>query len=381
MLLAAVLTAQESIRFESGTFSETLKKAKKENKIIFLDAFASWCGPCKLMEKNVFTNAAVKDFYNSNFINARIDMEKGEGPGLAQKYQVGSYPTYLFLNGDGEIVYRSLGYMESGDFLALGQQANTSKNKLGGMKQQFEKGEKDPVFLRNTIKAYANSDREFAKKVAERYFQVKTDKTYTQEEISILLYFLRSTKDPNYKVFTNAKDEITKILPVDIYNQFDTQLKLSEIAEKAVNQQSMSVDEQYFMTEAVKIVPEKDAKAALAKLKMSFYASTNNYPEYEKAALSYYGDGEGFSAQELAPVAYIFYEKSGDMAALKKALVWAEKAVMAGETFENAFVLAKLYQKTGNSASAKMYAEQAIRLAQQAGADTTPIQQFLSQLK
>lgn len=381
MLLAAVLSAQESIHFESGTFSETLKKAKKENKIIFLDAFASWCGPCKLMEKNVFTNAAVKTFYNSNFINARIDMEKGEGRELAQKYQVGSYPTYLFLNGDGEIVYRSLGYMESADFLALGQQANSPNNKKGGMKEQFEKGEKDPLFLRNTIKAYANTDREFAKKVSERYFQVKKDKTFNQEEISILLYFLRSTKDQNYQVFVNSKDEIIKVLPAEIYSQFDTQLKLSEVAEKAVNQQTMKVDDQYFMAEAVKMVPEKDARAALAKLKMSFYASANNFPEYEQAALSYYADGEGFSPQELATVAQLFYERSHDAAALKSAVVWAEKAVMGGETFENAFVLAKLYQKTGNSSTAKMYAEQAMRLAQQAGADTTQIQQFLTQLK
>ena len=49
--------------------------------MIFLDAYASWCGPCKMLQKNVFTKKAVGDFYNSKFINVKMDMEKGEGPG------------------------------------------------------------------------------------------------------------------------------------------------------------------------------------------------------------------------------------------------------------------------------------------------------------
>jgi uncharacterized protein YyaL (SSP411 family) len=59
-------------------------KAKKENKLIFVDAYASWCGPCKLMVKNIFPLKTVGDYYNSHFINAKIDMEKGEGIELAK---------------------------------------------------------------------------------------------------------------------------------------------------------------------------------------------------------------------------------------------------------------------------------------------------------
>lgn len=58
---------------------------------------ASWCGPCKMMDRNVFVKKSVGDYYNSTFVNARFDMEKGEGIEIAQKYMVRSYPTYLFL--------------------------------------------------------------------------------------------------------------------------------------------------------------------------------------------------------------------------------------------------------------------------------------------
>src|SRR3954471_13635384 len=85
-LASAALAQNRSIEFDHGTFAELLARAKKENKMIYIDCYTSWCGPCKWMAKNVFTNDTVADFYNNNFVNAKIDMEKGEGIELAQKY-------------------------------------------------------------------------------------------------------------------------------------------------------------------------------------------------------------------------------------------------------------------------------------------------------
>ncbi|HMZ23915.1 MAG TPA: DUF255 domain-containing protein, partial [Saprospiraceae bacterium] len=71
----------QGMTFETGNWASILKKAKKEKKLIYLDAYTSWCGPCKMMKKNVFPDAAVGEYFNANFVNAQIDMEKGEGPG------------------------------------------------------------------------------------------------------------------------------------------------------------------------------------------------------------------------------------------------------------------------------------------------------------
>lgn len=381
VLLSVMAFPQESIRFENTSFKDILAKAKKENKIVFMDAFASWCGPCKLMEKNVFTEAGVRDYYNANFINARFDMEKGEGFKIAQQYGVRSYPTFLYLNGDGEVVYKGMGYVAAADFINMGKEANNPFNKKGSIKAQFEKGEKDPEFLKNALKVYANTDMDFAKRVSERYFQVKKYKAFSQEEISMLLYFLKSTDDANYQVFKNSKAEIVKILPENIYNQFDNQLKLSKVVEKALNIQAKTINDAYFLAEAGKLVGNDEAKASLNRLKLSFYPSVGNFAEYEKAAMAYFGTGEGFNPSELNAAAYIFSEKITNRTSLKAAQAWAEKSVMAGETVENTFTLAKLYSKTGNKPAAKMYAEQALKLAQQSKIDAAPINQLLETLR
>lgn len=105
------------IQFTNTAWKEVLKRAKAEKKIIFLDAYASWCGPCKVLQKRVFTQKAVGDYYNNRFINVKMDMEKGEGPALSQLYPLEAYPTLLFIDGNGRVVKKVVGAPQSADEL------------------------------------------------------------------------------------------------------------------------------------------------------------------------------------------------------------------------------------------------------------------------
>ncbi len=107
------------IEFFRGTWDEALAKANKENKMVFLDAYASWCGPCKKMKRNVFTDTAVAAFFNKNFVNVAADMEKGEGVTIADKFGIDSYPTLIFTNGDGMQLGRESGYHDPEELIAL----------------------------------------------------------------------------------------------------------------------------------------------------------------------------------------------------------------------------------------------------------------------
>lgn len=109
--------AQSGIKFESGSLKTILAKAKAENKLVFMDVYASWCGPCKRMASDVFTVKRVGDYFNSTFVNAKFDAEVGEGVEVAKKYEVKSYPTFLLLNAEGEVVGKMIGGSDADDFI------------------------------------------------------------------------------------------------------------------------------------------------------------------------------------------------------------------------------------------------------------------------
>ncbi|SIQ76112.1 Thioredoxin [Chryseobacterium sp. RU37D] len=377
-----VAFSQEAIQFQDLPFKDLIAKAKKENKIIFIDAYASWCGPCKMMERNIFIKKSVGDYYNSNFVNARFDMEKGEGRDIAAKYGVRSYPTYLFLNGDGELVSQNFGYMEESLFLSMAQDINSPNNKKGSLKERFANGEKDPEFLINIMKLNSSSDFDFAKKASERYFEnKKKTEELSKDDVGLLLYFLKSTEDKNYKVFAERKVEIIKFLPEDTYKEFDNQLKLAKVVEQSIDQKNKKINEEYFMKTAEPLVGKHDAEAKLNQTKLSYYEQNADFPEYEKAALAYYKDPDAFQPNELLKAAWIFSDHVKTPASLKKAAEWAEKSVMRGETSENTYILAKLYFLTGNKDMAKTYAEMSKNIAAQAQKNTTLADELLKQIK
>lgn len=379
--ISLTVFSQEGIQFQTSSFKEILAKAKSEKKLVFIDAFAVWCGPCKMMEKNIFPLQSVKEYYNANFINARFDMEKGEGREIAMKYGIRSYPTFLFLNGDGEVVMKNYGYMGEQDFLAIAKEANNPKYRNSSNKELFEKGESDPEFLLNMMSLYANSDYELAKKVSERYFTVKKGQPLTKDELGLLLYFLKSPGDPNYKIFVERKPEIVQLMSEDIYKQFDANIKISKILENSMDQKTGVINDDYFYKNAIPLIGKTDAETALNRMKVILYPNSGKFAEYEKAALVYYKNSDDFDSEELLKAALIFSEHISNNTSLKKAEEWAEKSVMKSETPENTYILAKLYSKTGKKDNAKMYAEISKNLAESQGKDSSLAKQLLETLK
>lgn len=113
--------SEEGIQFHKGTWNEAVSLAKKENKTIFLDVYATWCGPCKMLKKTTFSNKKVGEFYNANFINVSLDGENGEGPIIARKYGVRAYPTLLFIDQNGNVISGTAGFRLPNDLLELGK--------------------------------------------------------------------------------------------------------------------------------------------------------------------------------------------------------------------------------------------------------------------
>lgn len=125
LMVLSFTTKAQGIEFFHGTFNEALAKAAKENKMVFMDAYTSWCGPCKWMAANTFTDAGVGEYFNKNFVNVKMDMENGEGPTLARKYGVMAYPTLLFIGSNGLVVHKEIGAKPADKFIEAGKKAAT----------------------------------------------------------------------------------------------------------------------------------------------------------------------------------------------------------------------------------------------------------------
>src|SRR5476649_2189868 len=117
----------DKIHFIENAWSEALKQAAAQNKYIFVDAYASWCGPCKMLKNTTFKDAKVAAFYNKNFVNISIDMEKGVGPKLAAEWQMQAYPTLIIFNPQGKAVLGTVGYIKPDELLKFGREALAKK--------------------------------------------------------------------------------------------------------------------------------------------------------------------------------------------------------------------------------------------------------------
>lgn len=124
LLTLPAFAGGDGVDFFEGTFRQALAKAKKEKKMVMLDAYTSWCGPCKVLKNKVFPNKELGDYINANFVSIGVDMEAGEGPALANMYPVEGYPTILFLDASGKIKKKILGLPQGGAKELLGVAKN-----------------------------------------------------------------------------------------------------------------------------------------------------------------------------------------------------------------------------------------------------------------
>lgn len=377
-LFIGAFALAQGIKFEDTNFTTILAKAKKENKLVFIDAYASWCGPCKLMVKNVFPQKPVGDYYNAHFVNAKIDMEKGEGVDLAKKYNVKAFPTYLFVDGNGEVVHRTLGYVEENDFIQFAKDAGDPSKRIGTLKQKFEDGEKDPAFLKNLAELTMYSDAAFSTRVMERYFQAKTD--FDRDDIQMLLSGAQNMDSPLYKIFQTKKAEIAKVITSEKYEEIDKNIKISNIFKKSYNAETKKWNDDYFLTEAQKFLSKDEAEKILKKAQASRALRAKDIATYEKLSLELNKDTSAASSEELNSLAWNFFENVTTKSSLEKAVVWAQESVKKDENYANTDTLANLYNKVGDKKNAKIWAEKSIELAKKTGQDSGDTEKLLKSL-
>jgi thioredoxin-related protein len=222
------------IQWTNGlSWKEVVKKAKKENKYIFLDVFATWCGPCKLMDKGVYTAAKVGEFLNQKFINVRVQMDKtkkddedvkrwySDADALSKKYGIAAFPSFLFFSPDGNLVYRETGYKRVNDFLGIAQKSVNHSDypyrRYYELVAAYKKGKKDyelmPELIDTAKRLHQGDIADALEKDYRNYLSnLKETELYTKNRIVAIASLLKSSDDPFFYLFTQQGNQVDSAL-------------------------------------------------------------------------------------------------------------------------------------------------------------------------
>jgi thioredoxin-related protein len=353
------IQAQKGIDFFHGTWEEALEEAKAQDKLIFVDAYAVWCGPCKRMAKNVFTDKKVGEFYNKNFINMKIDMEKKMGRAFGRTYPVSAFPTLMYIDHKGKLVHQVKGGQQIDPFIKLGKFAISKIDNSRDFEVAYEKGDRSPELVYNYVKALNKAGKP-SLKIANEYIRSQKDLTTDQN----LKFLLEATTDADSRVFDlmiKHKSAIEKLTSKEtVKNKIEKACYRS--AEKAVEYQNAELHKDA-LKKMKKYVPEKAGQFAV-QADMKFCLACGDGKKYLKACEKYAKKEAKNDPEKLNDLALAISQNfPEDNNALKKAEKYAKKATEKGNEYNYYMTYATILLKNGKKKDALKMANKSLDLA------------------
>ena len=259
--------------FRHVSFAEGVAAAKAEGKLVFIDFFTEWCGPCRMMANNIFPQKAVGDYFNEKFVCLKIDAEKGEGVELAKRFNVTAYPTFIVLDANEKLLGTRVGGSGSGEeFIGIIDRIVDPEKTPERMKARYEGGERSAEL----ISAYAGYLMEAAKesrrpdqakidqaaRMVKDYFNSLTDaQKLAAENAFIYLQYAQSPMDEYGRYMVEhrdnfapeVKESIAKHI-ADLYENYLVSMMAAyipydktgyETVKKEVEAQGLNADKRY----------------------------------------------------------------------------------------------------------------------------------------
>lgn len=377
LLISFSVNAQEEgIKFFHGPIAEAMAKAKATGKLIFVDGYTSWCGPCKRMSSETFTKPDVGNFYNANFINMKIDMEKEEGPEVARKYNVSAYPTLLFIDGDGKLVLKDMGFKGTEALITVGRTALKQNDKSPEFKEKYDAGDHSPELLYNYAYALLQSGQDNLK-IANEYLKSQKD-LKTENNLKFIFDFTGEADSRIFGLLLENKDLIIKERGAEAFTQ-----KVKQACQKTV-QKAIDFKNEDLLEEAKSQYGKYD-KAGSAKFSleadMDYYLETGQKDKYMDACGSFakkFGKTDPDRLHRLArQISYTSSAKDDQ----QKAVKWCQQAAEYGKKSEYYQTLSNLLMKTGDKVGAVKAAEKALELAKAEKIPTDQAERLLQQVR
>ena len=427
-------TFAQGIIFRQDDWQNVLMQAKAQKKLIFVDIYTTWCGPCKEMDRKTFTQTAVGDKFNARFINYKIDAEKGFGITLAKRYSATAFPTCLFVDANENLVYKQEGQLEASDLLkeadmVLNNQANAKP--LYALEKLYNEGRKDSEFLYEYIAVrslYSGIDNKglvddyikslnpiqysadktlrlvvsngfridgkafdlllkFREK-AESLFEGGVEKVNRTFSESINEVFSEALKNKNQVLFDQAIAANLKALPNTADRVNDKNKLAFYLAMKDVSKFTEAAEQyldQYVMFVQIESIRKQDLweyEKIMQAYKLGIRDSVGaGAPLYQDIKRRGKYTMARQTSVELNDVVKAFIEQIDDRAKLTKALGWAKRSLELVETPDNFHSYAQLLLKMGDKQEAFNVEQKAYDVALREKMDTQKFTAALDKMR
>lgn len=359
LLFSSQTVLAGGIDFFHGTWEEALEQAKAEDKIIFVDAYTTWCGPCKRMAANVFTQDEVGEYFNAHFVNMKIDMEKAPGIKFRQTYPVSAFPTFYFIGGDGKTVHQTKGAQPADKFIALAKMVMNKVDFSADIAVEYNAGNRDPELILKYVKALNKSNKPSGK-VANEYIRSQKDLTSDFNR----RFLLMATVDADSRIFDGM------IAQREAINALESKGKVDAIIEKAclnTVKKAIEFKNSDLLAEAKgkmkKYLPAKSAAFA-THADMTYYKAEGNASKYLKVCATHVKKNVKNNAAELHEVAQDIHSGFGsNPKALTAAEKYARQAVENGGLAKYYVTYSKILLSNKKKADALMMAKKALDMS------------------
>jgi thiol-disulfide isomerase/thioredoxin len=359
-LMAGWLTSgAQGIEFiHDKKFQELLDMAKKQDKVIFMDCYTSWCGPCKRLASTVFPDSAVGEYFNRAFINTKFDMEKDEGITIANRYGIRAYPTLLWLDGDGNVKHKIVGGLDPAGLIQNGKKAiDPTPGILTRMRKQYADGDRSASFLCEYVNTLYDASEKYDE-VFKTYLEKLVLSDFTDAKHAKTIFNLTNdVKSPGIPYLMKNKDYYRHLLGDETFNT-----KINQLAPKAAADAPRADDKAMFTTAMALLKSNKapDEQEKTLKISMDYYSRMGDWVNYDKNATQYIKKFGAKDARLLNDVAWDYYLNIHDEAQLEKAAKWAYQSINLDNKYTYNLTYAYLLYKLNNFKEAEKACDYAI---------------------
>jgi len=346
--------AQTSVQFAEGKLDSALVRSKVEGKPVLLFCYASWCPHCKNMKEKVFSNVDVADFCNKHFICVEQDMEKGEGVDLHKSFGIRSYPTFIFLNSSGEVLYRAAVEFTAPNFIAEAKNALNPDKQLPGLKKLFESNVSKAGNCLIYMKALKKADMDYSD-MLKKYFDTQSDKQLLSEmNWTIIANGTKEIDSREFQFVLSHKKEYESIASPE-----RVQRKIFHLVKDLLNQQIDKNDTaNYFRSRQLALkIRNVQVDSLIFTTDLSVYRINNKWEDYKKTAIQSVEKYVWSDNSILENIAGDFFKNITDTVALIQAVKWTKRSLSLNAGYDTYFLCAKLYRKINDFPNAVLSAK------------------------